>query len=105
MSKTDRANMSTSDRIARVCDDIKAMLISKNISYGDSALDPVRVFSTSHPYEQLLVRIDDKLSRIQRGSLEGFDESYEDAVKDLVGYMILLLVARRWPPNDAAHRA
>jgi len=35
------------------CLGIAQMLIEKNISYGDSALDPVRIFSKANPIEQL----------------------------------------------------
>ena len=54
--------------IACVCDEIKELLLLKNANYGNSALDPVRVFSQTSAKEQLFVRIDDKLSRIQRGA-------------------------------------
>lgn len=76
--------------IAQVCDEIKEMLIAKNKSYGDSALNPVRIFSTSDSVEQLHVRIDDKLSRITRGG------SYvgDNDIDDLIGYLILLKIAR-----------
>jgi hypothetical protein len=76
--------------IAQVCDEIKEMLIAKNKSYGDSALNPVRVFSTSDSVEQLHVRIDDKLSRITRGGSYVGDNDLDD----LIGYLILLKIAR-----------
>lgn len=77
--------------IAGVCDEIKELLLKKNATYGDSALNPVRVFSQASAKEQLLVRIDDKLSRIQRGS--GLLAQDEDVVLDLIGYLVLLRVA------------
>lgn len=70
-------------------DAIGTMLIAKNAAYGNSALAPVRVFSRASSEEQLLVRIDDKLSRLARGAAAG-----EDVVRDLVGYLVLLLIAR-----------
>lgn len=76
--------------IAQVCDEIKEMLIAKNKSYGDSALNPVRVFATSDSVEQLHVRIDDKLSRITRGGSYVGDNDLDD----LIGYLILLKIAR-----------
>jgi hypothetical protein len=82
--------------------DLKAMLIDKNLAYGDSALAPVRIFSRADPNEQLLVRLDDKLSRIAKGSLDSRSEGYEDAVRDIIGYLVLLLVSQRWP--DDSHR-
>ena len=71
------------------CLGIAEMLIEKNRAYGNSALQPVRVFSKASSEEQLLVRIDDKLSRLARGASAG-----EDVVRDLVGYLVLLLIAR-----------
>jgi len=70
--------------------EIISLLLSKNESYGDSALRPVRIFSKSESTEQIRVRIDDKLSRMARGN-----EGGEDVVKDLIGYLILLRIAER----------
>ena len=77
-------------KIAAVCDEIKALLLKKNSQYGNSALDPIRIFSKASPQEQLLVRIDDKLSRIQRGA--GLLAADEDVVNDLIGYLVLYKV-------------
>lgn len=77
--------------IAGICDEIKELLLKKNEKYGDSALNPVRVFSKASAQEQLLVRIDDKLSRIQRGA--GLLAADEDVIQDLIGYLILLKIA------------
>jgi hypothetical protein len=76
--------------ISNVCDSIKDMLIKKNQSYGDSAVDPIRIFSKADNLEQIKVRIDDKLSRISRGS-----EFYGDNdLDDLIGYLLLFKVAK-----------
>jgi hypothetical protein len=80
--------------IAEECDRLKDMLLAKNAAYGNSALDPVRIFSKSDPVEQIRVRIDDKLSRLARGSAAG-----EDVEQDLLGYLVLLRVARRLHGN------
>lgn len=71
--------------------DLRGLLLSKNLRYGDSALTPIRIFSQADPVEQLRVRVDDKLSRIARGNLNLDDE---DTIMDLAGYLILLLIAR-----------
>jgi hypothetical protein len=76
--------------IRRVCDEVAALLCRKNMAYGDSALAPLRVFSRANAVEQLRVRIDDKLSRLVRG-----DRAGEDTVLDLIGYLVLLLIAER----------
>ena len=73
------------------CDQLAKLLVSKNKKYGNSALDPVRVFSKATTEEQILVRMDDKLSRIKNGAA---DED-EDPLQDLAGYLILLLVHRK----------
>lgn len=78
-------------QIALVCDEIKQLLLSKNANYGDSALNPVRVFSKASPVEQILVRVDDKLSRIKSGA--GLIASDEDVLNDLIGYLVLLKIA------------
>ena len=76
--------------IARVCDDVKQLLLQKNMKYGDSALNPIRVLSKSGPIEQILVRIDDKLNRIKQGGILGDDE---DVLMDIIGYFVLLKIA------------
>jgi hypothetical protein len=76
--------------ILDTCHSIAQMLINKNISYGDSALNPVRIFSNSNPIEQLQVRIDDKLSRLMKGS----DYPQDNDIDDLIGYLILLKIAK-----------
>ena len=81
----------TADLIASECDAIKEMLLSKNRKYGDSAIKPKRVFSKASAVEQILVRIDDKLSRIESAQ----NDEDEDVEKDLIGYLVLLRVARR----------
>ena len=74
--------------IADACDEIKMMLLHKNISYGNSALSPVRVFSNLTAKEGLYARIDDKLSRLKN------NQSYpsDNDIDDLIGYLILLKV-------------
>jgi hypothetical protein len=74
--------------IAQVCDEIKKLLIDKNRKYGDSAMNPVRIFSKSDGVEQLKVRIDDKLNRLK--NLQ--EDETEDTVTDLIGYLILLKI-------------
>lgn len=73
------------------CEAIHKMLIEKNKSYGNSALDPIRCFSKLDPIETIKIRIDDKLSRLMRGSEYGSD----DSIKDLIGYLVLLRIAQK----------
>jgi len=78
----------TVKRAAQWLADISDMLHRKNVAYGDSAANPIRIFSRANPVEQLLVRIDDKLSRSARG--DGLLATDEDVLRDLVGYIALL---------------
>lgn len=88
----------TSDiQISYALDRIHLMLLAKNKAYGNSALDPVRIFSRADTTEQLRVRIDDKLSRIMRGT--GLNAVPEDTLLDLIGYLVLLLVQQSTPPT------
>jgi hypothetical protein len=64
------------------------VLFEKNLKYGNSALDPVRIFSDAPEDEQILVRIDDKLSRLINS--DGSDD--EDVIFDLWGYATIYLV-------------
>jgi hypothetical protein len=76
-------------QVQEVLDSIEKMLIEKNRKYGNSALEPLGVFSQLSAKEGLLIRIDDKLKRIKNGSLEKDDE---DVVNDLIGYLVLLKI-------------
>ena len=88
--------------IANTCDELKELLLEKNRKYGDAALSPIRVFSKADSVSQLLVRIDDKLSRIKNVQ----EDDLEDPILDLLGYLILLriakkrLTANKWSPTD-----
>ena len=96
----ERAQRNDAERIAEECDALKAMLLEKNRAYGSSALSPVRIFAKSDTVEQIRVRIDDKLSRLMRGSAAG-----EDVVKDLLGYLILLRIATKEQWDKQVHVA
>ena len=80
----------TQQQIAAICDDIKELLLYKNKQYGDSALNPSRIFSKSSAVEQILVRIDDKLNRVQKGA--GLIGEDEDVIQDWIGYLVLLKI-------------
>jgi len=81
----------TQSQISAICDDIRELLLYKNRKYGNSALKPVRIFSKSDSVEQILVRIDDKLNRIQQGA--GLLDEDEDVIVDLIGYLVLLKIS------------
>lgn len=71
--------------------DIRQILIEKNDKYGNSALQPVRIFSKSDQLEGIRVRIDDKLNRLMNRK----DNEDEDVITDLIGYLILYKIASK----------
>lgn len=83
-------------QVSNILIEIKDLLISKNKKYGNSALEPLGVFSKLSAKEGLLVRIDDKLKRIKNGSLDRDDE---DVIKDLIGYLVLLKIHTNTKPK------
>lgn len=85
-----------SNKVYKITNDLAKLLVSKNKKYGNSALEPVRVFSKASAIEQLLVRIDDKLSRLRTQSIT----EDEDVLEDLLGYLVLLKIAIQESPQD-----
>ena len=81
----------TQNSIRWTCNEIRDLLISKNEAYGDSALEPDNIFSKLDSAQAICARIDDKLARIKN---VGLDDNTEDTLDDLIGYMILLKIAR-----------
>ena len=82
---------SSQNSIKWTCNEIRDLLISKNKAYGDSALEPDNIFSKLDNAQAICARIDDKLSRIKN---VGLDDKTEDTLDDLIGYLILLKIAR-----------
>jgi len=82
---------SSQNSIKWTCNEIRDLLISKNKAYGDSALQPDNIFSKLDNAQAICARIDDKLSRIKN---VGLNDNTEDTLDDLIGYLILLKVAR-----------
>ena len=82
--------MSFKEKVYEITNGLAEMLIDKNKKYGNSALEPKRIFSKASAVEQILVRIDDKLSRVANQS----DLEDEDVLSDLLGYIVLLKIAK-----------
>lgn len=87
----------TQNEIADECGKLCSFLIGKNRKYGDSALNPVHIFSKEPAHMQLRQQIDHKLARIQRGDASTEDE---DTLLDLMGYLVLYRIALARRPSD-----
>ncbi len=73
------------------CKELEELLLTKNEKYGNSALEPLNVFSEAKAVAGIKVRIDDKLKRIKNA---GLVDATEDTLQDLAGYLILLMIAK-----------
>jgi hypothetical protein len=78
-------------KLLEVTKEITDLLISKNKAYGDTALNPVKIFSSLDSTEALCARIDDKIMRIKN---KGINDDTEDTVSDLIGYLLLLKMSK-----------
>ena len=78
------------DKVRKITNDIAELLIKKNRSYGNSALEPINCFYKGDAETAIKVRIDDKLSRIMRGK----EYKQEDTIMDLLGYLVILKVSQ-----------
>jgi hypothetical protein len=74
---------------------LQKILLEKNEQYGDSALNPINVFSKKNSKNSLLIRIDDKLSRVKNS-----DKLRKNDVCDLMGYLVLLCIDNGWTDFD-----
>lgn len=77
--------------INETCSRMTEFLIEKNRRYGSSAFEPLRIFASAPSDEQILIRIDDKLSRIKNAS-----ELKINDVVDLTGYLLLYITMKEW---------
>ena len=87
--------------IAAECDEVKEMLLEKNRKYGNSALNPLRLFSKADPIEQIRVRLDDKFSRL----LNMAEDENEDVIKDIIGYLVIYKIKLKELENDAVRQS
>ena len=93
--------MNTKDKIKEKCRLLEDLLVRKNDAYGDSALEPLGVFSSATASSGIKIRLDDKLKRIANA---GIVEDTEDTLIDIAGYIILLIIAKENESNDIQKR-
>ena len=79
----------TQEKIKEVLDSIKDLLLYKNQKYGDSAINPKKIFYKGDSTNSILIRLDDKLGRIISNTE---DKPRVNDVADIIGYCTLLLV-------------
>jgi len=82
-------------KIEETCDAFKRFLLEKNKRYGNSAFEPINVFSKLNPEEGMKLRMDDKVKRIKNSP-----ELRKNDVVDLCGYLILIATYKNWANFD-----
>ena len=87
----------TQQKITEITDAMRELLLYKNQKYGDSALKPKRIFHKGNNLTSILIRLDDKLSRV----MENNDQLPRiNDVADIIGYCTLLLIGMGATADD-----
>lgn len=90
------SELDTQEKIKEMCDSIKDLLLYKNEMYGDSAINPEKIFYKGDNTTSILVRLNDKISRIKHNK----DDPRVNDVADVIGYCILLLISMGVNKNE-----
>ena len=80
----------TQQKITELTEAIRDLLLYKNEKYGDSAINPKKIFYKGDARNVILIRLDDKLSRITANT---DDSPRVNDVADIIGYCTLLLIS------------
>lgn len=84
------------EQIVTTAQSLTELLLEKNRKYGDSALNPAHIFNKDmDAASSIYARLDDKLGRIANAP-----DIKKNDVADLMGYLVLLCVARGWHSFD-----
>ena len=87
----------TQENIIAFTGAIRDLLLDKNQKYGDSALQPKRVFYKGDAVNSILIRLDDKIGRIMANTE---NTPRINDVADIIGYCTLLLIGMGVKPED-----
>lgn len=79
----------TQQKIKEITDGMQELLLYKNQKYGDSAINPKKIFYKGDSTNSILIRLDDKLGRIISNTEE---KPRINDVADIIGYCTLLLI-------------
>jgi hypothetical protein len=74
---------------------LSVLLKYKNEKYGNSALEPLQIFSNKC---KVGTRLDDKLARVKNS-----DKLAKNDIADLIGYLTLICVENNWNNFDEFH--
>lgn len=87
----------TQQKLVDVLDGMKNLLLYKNRKYGDSAINPKKIFYKGDSTNSILIRLDDKIGRVMSNP---DDKPRVNDVADIIGYCTLLLVSMNVTSED-----
>ena len=80
----------TQQKIKDILSGMTNLLLYKNKKYGDSAINPKKIFYKGDSTNSILIRLDDKIGRVMSSTEE---KPRVNDVADIIGYCTLLLVS------------
>lgn len=89
----------TQQKIHEIMGAMKDLLLYKNQKYGDSAINPKKIFYKGDSTNSILIRLDDKIGRIMSNTEE---KPRVNDVADIIGYCTLLLISMGVTAEDIA---
>jgi hypothetical protein len=89
----------TQQKIHEIMGAMKDLLLYKNQKYGDSAINPKKIFYKGDSTNSILIRLDDKLGRVMSNTEE---KPRINDVCDIIGYCTLLLISMGVTAEDIA---
>lgn len=85
-----RDEIPTQQKIKDIFSGMTDLLLYKNEKYGDSAINPKKIFYKGDSANSILIRLDDKIGRVMSNTEE---KPRVNDVADIIGYCTLLLVS------------
>jgi hypothetical protein len=89
----------TQQKIHEIMGAMTDLLLYKNQKYGDSAINPKKIFYKGDGTNSILIRLDDKLGRVMSNTEE---KPRVNDVADIIGYCTLLLISMGVTAEDIA---
>ena len=80
----------TQQKIKDILSGMTDLLLYKNRKYGDSAINPKKIFYKGDSTNSILIRLDDKIGRVKSNTDE---KPRVNDVADIIGYCTLLLAS------------
>ena len=89
----------TQRKIREITEAMKDLLLYKNQKYGDSAINPEKIFYKGDATSSILIRLNDKIGRVKANP---DDKPRINDVCDIIGYCTLLLISMGVTSEDIA---